>query len=110
MKTYFERGFADDKNLPVIGPNVLAEIRKAATQEGLVLMIHANGFDAQKFAVEGDVDVIAHGMWHWGELNKKTELPNEIKRLLDQIVDKRIGYQPTIQVLYVSWRILIPTT
>jgi imidazolonepropionase-like amidohydrolase len=100
VKTYFERGFAADKNLPVMGSDVLAEIRKAATQAGLVLMIHANGFEAQKFAVEGNVDVIAHGMWHWGELDKKPELPDEIKRLLDQIVAKKIGYQPTIQVLY----------
>jgi imidazolonepropionase-like amidohydrolase len=99
VKTYFERGFAGDKNLPVMGPDVLADIRRAATQNGLVLMIHANGFEAQKFAVEGDVDVIAHGMWHWGELDKKTELPGEIQRLLDRIVEKRIGYQPTIQVL-----------
>jgi imidazolonepropionase-like amidohydrolase len=100
VKTYFERGFADDKNLPVMGSDVLNEIRKAATQDGLVLMIHANGFEAQKFAVEGDVDVIAHGMWNWGDLDKKTELPDEIKRLLDRIVEKKIGYQPTIQVLY----------
>ena len=100
VKTYFERGFADDKNLPVMGSDVLAEIRKAATQDGLVLMMHANGFEAQKFATDGDVDVIAHGMWHWGELDKRTELPDEIKRLLDRIVDKRIGYQPTMQVLY----------
>jgi imidazolonepropionase-like amidohydrolase len=100
VKTYFERGFADDKNLPVMGPDVMAEIRKAATQDGLALMMHANGFEAQKFAVDGHADVIAHGMWHWGELNKNTELPDDIKRLLDQIVDKKIGYQPTIRVLY----------
>jgi imidazolonepropionase-like amidohydrolase len=100
VKTYFERGFADDKNLPVMGPDVLAEIRKVAIQDGLVLMIHANSLEAQKFAVEGNVDVIAHGMWNWGDLGKETELPNEIKRILDQIVEKKIGYQPTIQVLY----------
>ena len=99
VKTYFERGFGEDKNLPVMGPDVLAEIRKAATQAGLVLMIHANGFEGQKFAVEGNVDVIAHGMWNWGELDKRTELPDEIKHLLDQIVEEKIGYQPTIQVL-----------
>ena len=100
VKTYFERGFADDKNLPVMGPDVLAAIRKVATQDGLVLMMHANGFEAQKFAADGSVDVIAHGMWHWGELDKKTELPDPIKRLLDEIVAKSIGYQPTMQVLY----------
>jgi len=99
VKTYFERGFARDKDLPVMGPDVLAETRKAATQAGLVLMIHANSFEAQKFGVEGNVDVLAHGMWHWGDLDNKTDLPVEIKQLLDQIVKKKIGYQPTIQVL-----------
>jgi imidazolonepropionase-like amidohydrolase len=99
VKTYFEHGFGQDRNLPVMSPDVLAEIRRASTQDGLVLMMHANSFEAQKFAVEGNVDVIAHGMWHWGELDKKTELPPEIQKLLDQIVEKKIGYQPTIQVL-----------
>jgi hypothetical protein len=66
VKTYFERGFARDRNLPVMGPDVLADIRKAATQAGQVLMMHANSFEAQKFAVDGHVDVIAHGMWNMG--------------------------------------------
>jgi hypothetical protein len=99
VKTYFERGFGRDRHLPVMGPEVLAGIRKAATQADLVLMMHANSFEAQKFAVAGGVDVIAHGMWNWGDLDKETELPAEIKTLLDQIVQKKIGYQPTIQVL-----------
>lgn len=100
VKTYFERGFADDKNLPVMGPDVLAEIRKAATANNLVLMIHANAFEAQKFGADGNVDVIAHGMWHWKPLDSSPEVPEEIKRTLDEIVAKKIGYQPTIQVLY----------
>jgi imidazolonepropionase-like amidohydrolase len=99
IKTYFERGFAQDRNLPVVGPDVLADIRKAATQADLVLMMHANSFEAQKFAVAANVDVIAHGMWNWGDLDSKTELPPEIKTLLDQIAEKKIGYQPTIQVM-----------
>jgi imidazolonepropionase-like amidohydrolase len=99
VKTYFERGFGRDKNLPVITSDVIAEIRKAATQDGLTLMMHANSFEAQKFAVEGDVDVIAHGMWNWGDLRTPPELPVEINGLLDRIVEKRIGYQPTIQVM-----------
>jgi hypothetical protein len=98
VKTYFERGFARDKHLPVMGSDVLAEIRKAATQAGLVLMMHANSFEAQKFGADGDVDVLAHGMWRWGDLDKEPELPVEIKKVLDQIVEKKIGYQPTIQV------------
>jgi hypothetical protein len=79
---------------------LLAEIRKAATQAGLVLILHANSFEAQKFGVEGDVDILAHGMWNWGDLNNRTQRPTAITKLLDRIVEKRIGYQPTIQVSY----------
>ena len=99
VKAYFERGYGRDRHLPVMGPDVLAGIRKAATQSDLVLMMHANSFEAQQFAVEGGVDVIAHGMWNWGDLDNETELPARIKTLLDQIVPKKIGYQPTIQVM-----------
>ena len=42
VKTYFERGFADDTNLTVMSAETLSEIRKLATEDGLVLMIHAN--------------------------------------------------------------------
>jgi len=99
VKTYFERGFGSDRNLPVMPPEVLTEIRKSAMQAGLVLMIHANSFEAQKFGVEGNVDVLAHGMWNWGALDKETELTPEIKAVLDQVVEKKIGYQATIEVL-----------
>jgi imidazolonepropionase-like amidohydrolase len=99
VKTFFERGFGRDKNLPVMGADVLGETREAATHEGLVLMMHANSFEAQKFAVDGSVDVIAHGMWNWGDLDKESELPDEIRQLLDRIVEKKIGYQATFQVL-----------
>jgi imidazolonepropionase-like amidohydrolase len=100
VKAFFERGYGRDRHLPVMSADVLAGIRKAATQADLVLMVHANSFEAQKFAVEGGVDVIAHGMWNWGDRDKETELPAEIKTLLDRIVEKKIGYQPTIQVIH----------
>lgn len=99
VKTYFERGFGKDRNLPVITPALAAGVRKTATQNGLVMMMHANSFEAQEFAVDAGVDVIAHGMWNWGALDRQPELPPEIKTLLDRIVEKRIGYQPTIQVM-----------
>jgi imidazolonepropionase-like amidohydrolase len=98
VKTYFDRGYGN-VNLPVMAPDVLADIRKAATDAGLPLMIHANSFEAQTFAVAGDVDVIAHGMWNWGNLSGQVEVPTVIKNLLDRIAQRRIGYQPTMQVM-----------
>jgi imidazolonepropionase-like amidohydrolase len=99
VKTYFEHGFGKERNLPVITPALAAGVRDAATQNGLVMMMHANSFEAQQFAVEANVDVIAHGMWNWGALDRQPELPPEIKMLLDRVVQKRTGYQATIQVM-----------
>src|SRR5262249_15757452 len=78
VKTYFEGGCGADRKLPVMDATVLADIRQATAQAGLALMMHANSIEAQKFAVEGDVDVLAHGMWNWGGFNQQTELPREI--------------------------------
>jgi hypothetical protein len=100
VKTFYEHGFGQNANLPVIDHRLFAEIRKAATRARLVLMLHANSLEAQKFGVEGDVDVLAHGMWKWGDLDRETELPAEIKGVLDRIVQKNIGYQPTFEVSY----------
>jgi imidazolonepropionase-like amidohydrolase len=99
VKTYFERGFGRDRNLPVMGLETLARIRAEATRDGLVLIMHANSLQAQTFAVQGGVDVIAHGLWNWGALNASKDLPPEVMALLDQIAAHGIGYQPTIQVL-----------
>ena len=100
VKTHVERGFGRERNLPVMGAPVFAEVRAAATANGLVMLTHANSFDAQQYAVASGADVLAHGMWHWGALDRETELPAPVKALLDEIVRQRIGYQPTMQVLY----------
>ena len=99
VKTYFEHGFGKNRNLPVITPALAAGVRDAATQNGRVLIMHTNSFEAQQFAVNTDLDVIAHGMWNWGALDRQPELPPEIKTLVDRIVQKRTGYQATIQVM-----------
>jgi len=61
-------------------------------------MMHANSFEAQKFAVDGHVGVIAMDV-ELGSLDKQTDLPAEIRKVLDQIAEEKIGYQPTLQVM-----------
>lgn len=100
VKTHYERGFGANRNLPVMSDAVFADVKSAAVKNGLVLVTHGNSFEAQSFAVRGNADVLAHGMWHWGPHNASKELPAEIRALLDQVVARRIGYQPTMQVLY----------
>ena len=100
VKTHIEHGFGRERNLPMMGPAVFAQVRAAATDHGLVLVTHANSFKTQTAAVAAGADVLAHGMWHWGALDNEAELPAQIQTLLDDIAAKGIGYQPTMQVLY----------
>ena len=99
IKTYYEHGFGRDRHLPVMSAGMFRDVRRAATDAGLVLMVHANSFEAQQFAEGGGADVIAHGMWNWGTLDRSPELPGEITTLLDQIVANQTGYQPTMRVI-----------
>ncbi|OFA05812.1 amidohydrolase family protein [Duganella sp. HH101] len=100
VKTHFEHGFGTMHNLPVMSPAVYAEVRAAASRDKLVLVTHGNSFEAQTFAVDGGADVLAHGMWHWGGMDKEKELPPAIRQLLDKIAARKIGYQATMQVLH----------
>ena len=98
VKTYFDR-LGNDANVPVVTHALIAQVRRSARQYGLPLIMRANSFEAQQFAVDAKVDVIAHGMWNWGDLNLQPRLPPQIKALLDRIVARNIGYQPTMQVM-----------
>ncbi len=100
VKTHFERGFGRESKLPVMSAGVLGEVRAAATRQDLVLVMHANGLEGQRFAVEGGVDVLAHGLWKWEQFERSRELPAEITSLLDTVAARRTGYQATMQVLY----------
>lgn len=100
VKTHYERGFGLEHNLPLMSRAMYGAVREAASAQSLVLVTHANTFEAQQFAVAGKADVIAHGLWKWGQFDKRSELPAEIAAMLDQIVAQRTGFQPTMQVLH----------
>jgi hypothetical protein len=99
VKTFIERGFAEDRNLPIPDADILTRIRKASTDASLLMMVHANSFETQGMAVGANADIIVHGMWNWGADDPKPEPTPEIKALLDRIVEKKIGYQSTLQVI-----------
>ena len=100
VKTHFERGFGQQRNLPVMTAAMFGDIRAETRRLGLTLVTHANGLEGQAFAVAGGADVLAHGMWHWDKHRNSRELPAEITALLDQVAERGIGYQATMQVLH----------
>jgi hypothetical protein len=76
------------------------ELVRVAHAAGLPVFIHANSSEAQSFAVEAGVDVIAHGMWNWSETSPTTQITPAIQATLDRVLAQKVGWQPTIQVLH----------
>jgi imidazolonepropionase-like amidohydrolase len=98
IKTYFERGFGQDRNLPVPSLPLIQDVVLAAGQAGLPVLLHASSFEAQTFGIDAGVSIFAHGLWNWGALNDAQALPPQVRALLDLIVERSIGYQATLQV------------
>jgi imidazolonepropionase-like amidohydrolase len=99
VKTFFERGFGDQHNLPVPRLDTVRALVRAAHAAGLPVLLHANSSEAQTFGVDSGVDIIAHGQWNWNETSTATEITPEVKAILDRIVAAHIAWQPTIQVV-----------
>lgn len=101
VKSFFERGFGPVSNLPVPSRETMNTLIRTAHEEHMPVFLHANGSEAQAFAVESRVDAIVHGLWQWtGEPKETSALTPAIRKTLDDIVETGIGWQATMQVLY----------
>ncbi len=100
VKTFFERGFSGERNLPVPKLETIREVVKAAHAAGLPVLMHANSDEAHRFGLDAGVDIMAHGLWNWNQEHSATsEITPGIKKILDDELAQNVGYQPTIQVL-----------
>lgn len=100
VKTFFERGFGGVHNLPVPRADTIRALVQAAHAAGLPVLMHANSLEAQQFALDTGVDIIAHGLWNTDEKTRPGELTALEKSVLDRVVAAQVGWQPTLQVLY----------
>ena len=101
VKTFFERGFGEVRDLPVPKLETIREVVKAAHAVGLTVLMHANSDEAQRFGLDAGVDIMAHGLWNWNQQHStSTELTPGIRKILDDELAQNVGWQPTIQVLY----------
>jgi imidazolonepropionase-like amidohydrolase len=101
VKTFFERGFGEVRDLPVPKLETIREVVKAAHAAGLPVLMHANSEEAQRFGLDAGVDIMAHGLWNWSQQHStSTELTPGIRKILDDELAQDVGWQPTMQVLY----------
>jgi amidohydrolase family protein len=99
FKIFIEDGFGPASNWPLMSKDTLTRIRAATRKHKMVLLAHANALDMQRIALDADVDVLAHGLWNWGEYDGQPDVPAPIAEHLRKIHAKNIGYQATLRVL-----------
>lgn len=99
IKLYFEDGYGNESHWPLLSDDTLKRIRKSASQYKLPLVAHANALDMYQRAIDTEVDVIAHGLWNWGEFSRETEVSKPMRGVLNQLMSKGIGYMSTQRVI-----------
>ena len=100
VKTFVEPGFGGVFDWPVPHPATLAALRAEARRRGLVLVVHANAVQAWSAAIDGQTDVIAHGLWHWPGDRTRAAPPQEAADVIERAAREGIGVQPTLQAVY----------
>ena len=98
-KSFFDRG--GNENLPVPGLDTIRALVRAAHAVNMPVLLHAYTSEAQTFALDAGVDIIAHGLWDWNAEPPTTITPiSAIKAILDRVIAAKVGWQPTMQVVY----------
>jgi imidazolonepropionase-like amidohydrolase len=99
VKTTLEDGFGDRNDWPIMSAETLQRLRAATKKHGLFLAVHANAVDMQRMAVNGNVDLLLHGIWNWNDLQSQEGIPAPVADHLRNVRGKKIGYQATLRVL-----------
>ncbi|WP_417856776.1 amidohydrolase family protein [Xanthomarina gelatinilytica] len=102
LKTYYEPGFDPTQpRFPTPSQTLMSNLKREAHKNNLVLAVHGNSLEAHRFLGNVKVDIVAHGLWNWGDyrLDSDSGIPEEIKKVLDIEIKNNVGYMPTLQVI-----------
>ena len=95
VKTFYERGFGNVRDLPVPKLDTIRELVRAAHAAGLPVLLHANSDEAQSFGLDAGVDIMAHGLWNrYQEHTTTSELTPGVKRILDRELARNVAPCP----------------
>jgi len=99
IKTFHESGFGGLWNWPVPGNDVIRRLNDLAGEAGLLHIHHGNSLASYEQAAVSGVDIMAHGLWHWGEENGSEQIPPRVKTVLHQLVTQGTALQATARVI-----------
>lgn len=97
---YDERAVGPDQIPSVPTLETLRALVKAGHAEHMPVFVHALSTEAQSMALRAGADVIAHGLWEWNDEAEANDLPPKVRGVLDEVLRRQVGWQPTMQVGY----------
>ncbi|MCW5911019.1 MAG: amidohydrolase family protein [Cyclobacteriaceae bacterium] len=100
IKVHYEDGFGGIFNWPTPTEKMIREVVKEAGTYNLPVVLHANSLKGYRFGLKTNVDILAHGLWHWGGYDNSQTMPAEIMAVLDSLIAAGKKFMPTIQVIY----------
>jgi imidazolonepropionase-like amidohydrolase len=110
VKTFFDRGPDPRSSLPVPQLATIRALVRAAHAAGLPVLLHASSAKAQAFGLDAGVDIMAHGLWNWGEAAAPAAgLTPAIQATLDRVLQMHVGWQPTFRVAVGFRDLLLPS-
>jgi amidohydrolase family protein len=100
LKVFVEPGFGGAAHWPVPSRETLAALRTEATRQGLGMVVHANAVESWRAALDAHTDVIAHGLWHWGNDQLNVTPPPEVRDVIKAVSKAHVAVQPTLRAVY----------
>lgn len=99
VKLYFEDGYGNSSQWPLLSAETLERITGAAHSHNLLVVAHANALDMYENALAEDIDVLAHGLWAWGADNSFDSTPASVISIMETVAQKRLGFMPTLRIV-----------
>lgn len=99
VKLYFENGYGDSSQWPLLSSEILQRVISAAHSHNLLVLAHANALDMYQKALVEDIDVLAHGMWAWGADNSFVNTPASVISTMEIVAQRQVGFMPTLRIV-----------
>ncbi|WP_299272611.1 amidohydrolase family protein [uncultured Psychroserpens sp.] len=99
IKTYYEKGFGGAFNWPVPSDSLLSRLVSKSHRYNLPVLLHATSYEAYEAGLRNNIDVFAHGLWHWNANKLDSKPPKTLSSLYKRIANANKYIQSTSRVI-----------
>ena len=94
VKISLEDGFGDRSDWPLMSVGNPAARARGYAEARPAALVHANALDMQRIAINGNVDLLVHGVWNWNEVDGQPGMPAVIATHLRNITTRTLATRP----------------